>query len=185
MTALVTKEEVKAYLVLTGNTSDALIDDLILAASAFVLRYCDRTAFTIQSFSERYNGTGTQTLVPDQFPITAVSSVRIDGVSIPASSDWPRAAGYTFNKYGVMVRGYKFTKDVLNVDISYSAGYTETPEDVKQAVIEMVSMKFKRKDRIGVSSKTIGQETISYSSSDVSADIKAVLNQHAVRYVCR
>jgi hypothetical protein len=62
-------------------------------------------------------------------PVTAVSSVTVDGVAIQASSPAPTGAGYLFDDSSVYLVGQCFTKGVQNVVIQYSAGGQFRPSD--------------------------------------------------------
>lgn len=182
MTALAAPADVRTFLNLNANQDEALLLILCDAASAFVLKYCNRDTFDIVAFTEQLDGTGTRTIVPANRPITAVASLSISGHAIPLSTGYANN-GFTFDRYGVYLRGYVFDKEMRNVDITYSSGYATLPSDVKQAVVEIVAEKYQRRLRLGVSSKSIGQESISYSQNDLTPNAKMVLNQYKVRFI--
>ena len=94
MTDLTTLSNVKQWLGVTSSTDDAFLGRLISFASAFVQNYINRNVLTA-SYYETYDGSGGQTLMTPHYQITAVSSLTIDGVSIPAAAN-PQTIGYTF-----------------------------------------------------------------------------------------
>lgn len=57
--------------------------------------------------------------------------------------------------------------------------YSYVPADINQAVIELVAERYKYRDRIGHSSKSLGgQETVSFQANTVPAIIKDMLNKY-------
>ena len=58
--------------------------------------------------------------------------------------------------------------------VSYTAGYATVPAGVQQAVTELVGEAFRRRDRIGQTSKSLGgQETTSFLAAEMNATVKA------------
>ena len=98
---LTTLGEVKAWLQ-TGqaafpDTDDALLVRLINAASQFIQRWLSRN-IALTDWYEVRDGTGGQHLTFSNFPVTAVRSLSIDGLTIPpAPSDGGFGAGYVFS----------------------------------------------------------------------------------------
>lgn len=172
---LTTLVSVKQYLGITTNASDAVLSALITAASAYVVSYCGRD-FGSASATESYDGTGNTRQMLRRVPVTAVSSVVVNGQTLNAVS-WPQW-GYTFDEYGLIAMGdcNYFPRGTRNVTVTYTAGYATVPADLSQAVNEMVADKFKRRDNIGISARQIAQETISYTSGDVPKSALSVLN---------
>ena len=80
---LVSMADVKAYLGgdLQSN-DDAVLSRLISAASAFFVTACARPILS-QSYSEFYDGKGNGRLYLRQTPVTGVTSLSIDGVTVP------------------------------------------------------------------------------------------------------
>jgi len=111
------------------------------------------------------------------FPVLNVSSVSVDGVAIPLAQS-SRQDGYQFNDIGVYLNGYTFTRGLQNVAIAYTAGYPEPPVDIKQAVTELVAMRFRERDRIGVSSKSIAGENMSFTVADMPDSVKTILHNY-------
>lgn len=173
--------DVQAFLSLPTTQDTALLELLCEAASSFVLTYCNRDTFAITARTERYNGTGSRVLVVDNRPIVSVQSVSIYGKDVPASVDFGN--GYIFDKTSITLYGSRFDKDIRNVEVSYTSGFATLPASIKQAVVEIVAEKYQRRTRLGVSSKSIGQETISYSQNDLGPSAKAVLNQYKIPFL--
>ncbi len=69
----------------------------------------------------------------------------------------------------------------LPVVVTYTAGYATAPPDLAQAAIELVGEAFRRRDRIGQSSKSLGgQEVVGFSLKDMNDTIRALLSPYQV-----
>jgi hypothetical protein len=171
---------VKSWLGLTTAATDSLISSLITAVSAFIPNYLGRQVLSA-SYVETYRGNGQDVMLLRNFPITAVASVAFAGQSITTPAD-PVAltSGLLFDDRTLTLIGYCFPIG-LPVVVSYTAGYAATPTDIAQAAIELVGEAFRRRDRIGVSSKTLGgQEVVAFSLKDMNDTAKALLASYQV-----
>lgn len=176
MSDLTTLANVKQYLTVNVTTDDALLTRLISAASAFIQSWLNRNLAS-QTYTETRNGHGGYVLPLANYPVTAVSSVAVDNVAIPAASD-PTQTGYVFSDKALYLNGYCFSRGFQNVAVTYTAGFATIPLDIEQACIDLVGLKYKERNHIGQTSKTLGQETINYSQMDISDAVKATLSQY-------
>jgi len=170
----------KSWLGLTTTASDTLISSLITAVSTFIPNYLGRQILSAD-YVETYRGNGQHQLLLRNFPITAVTSVAFAGQTLTTAAD-PVAltSGLLFDDRALTLVGYRFPIG-LPVVVSYTAGYATTPPDVAQAVVELVGEAFRRRDRIGVSSKTLGgQETVAFSLKDMNDTASALLSPYQV-----
>ena len=60
----------------------------------------------------------------------------------------------------------------------YVAGYATIPYDIRQACVELVSIRYKEKDRVGLTSKALAGETTSYNVKDMPDHVKTILKQY-------
>jgi Phage gp6-like head-tail connector protein len=178
---LTTLADVKQYANVTTATDDALLTRMITAASAFIQIYINRT-FMQQSYTDVIDGFGGKQVQTQNYPIQSVSSVTVDGLVIPAA---PAAAlrvsgwqGYVFDNFQISLQGYCFTNGFQNIVIAYTAGYAVIPFDIAQACIEMISLRYKERDRIGFVSKSIGGEMVTFSVKDMPASTATLLLQY-------
>ena len=176
---LTTLADVKAWLQ-TGQaalptTDDALLTRLVSAASQYIQTWLNRQIASAD-YLEIRDGTGGHRLQFACFPVTAVLSLTIDGQDVPAAAN---AAGYRFSSTQLSVRGYSFKRGAQNVVIAYTAGYSMTPPEVAQACIELVSLRYRERTRIGEISRSLGgAETVAYAQKDMSDAIKTLLQQY-------
>jgi hypothetical protein len=180
---LTTLADVKAWLQTGVNpfpaTDDALLARLVTAASEFIQNWLGRQIATADWLEVR-DGTGGQLFAFANIPVTAVLSLTIDGIAIPAApADGSFGAGYSFTPTELALRGYVFTRRPQNTIVTYTAGYATTPPDITQACIELVCQRYRERTRIGEVSKALGgAETVTYSQKDMSDSVKTLLSQY-------
>ena len=97
--------------------------------------------------------------------INAVAATKVTGTPITGQYAVDEWGTYTFASADA-------TKTAI-ISFSY------TPFDVSQAANEIAAEWYKRKDRIGVLSKTLGgQETITFSQQDMTKAARAMLQPY-------
>ena len=178
MADLTTLANVKAWMAITGSADDALLSRLITAASAYIESWLNRR-FAIATYSELRDGSGADSICVKNYPIISVQNVTINGVPIVAASD-PQGIGYLVNEPGtaIYLRGYAFLRDRLNVSLTYTAGFSAIPPDIEQACIDLISLRYKERDRIGQVSKSLAGETVTFSQRDLSETTRTLLNNY-------
>ena len=168
--------DVKLQLKLTTNVDDQLLSNLIKSGSDFVEGWINRKVMSA-SYTTQMDGTGSAVMVLPNYPVTAVSSFKINGTEIAQSAGW-NSPGYLFDYWSIRLRSYTFVPGQLNCEVTYTAGYLSVPHDIEQACIDLICRKYRSLDRIGLTSKGLAGETTAYTQSDMSADTKAMLNQY-------
>lgn len=158
------------------GTDDGLLVALITAASSFIQNWIGYTIASA-SYTDRADGTGGTTYSFQNYPVTAVTSLTIDGQTIPPAPN-SASVGYVFNDHLLMLRGYAFSRGFSNVVVTYTAGYASTPADVDQACVELVGLKYRERDRIGQVSKSLAGEVVAFSQKDMSDNVKTALKQY-------
>lgn len=107
----------------------------------------------------------------------ADQGVKIDGVTATKVdvSDTPPATGeYAVTEWGE----YHFA--LADIGKTALIFYSFCPMEVSQAVTELIGEWFKRKDRIGLLSKTLGgQETVTFSQKDMSDSIRTTFDYYS------
>lgn len=179
MADLTTLADVKAYLRITNTADDAVLTRLISAASEYIRSWLNRD-IDPRTYTEVRDGKGHYKMAFPNYPITGVTSITVDGQTIPQATS-SIASGWVLDDTGIMIqlRGcYTFNRGTQNCVIVYAAGYTPIPPDISQACIEMVAYRFKESDRIGVSSKTLAGEVISFSQKDIPANAATLMTQY-------
>jgi hypothetical protein len=167
-----------------ASAEDVVLARLVSAASAFVGSWLGRS-IAQQGYSELWDGNGRVKMMFPNWPVSAVTSLAIDGMAIPpAPPSAPSGAslpGYLVTDRGMALAliGYSFTEGFQNVAVGYTAGYAATPPEIEQAVIELVALRYRERERVGEVSKSAGgQMTVSYSQQDMADGTKAALEPY-------
>ncbi len=171
-----TVADVKSWLSITSNGDDALLARLITAESARIDEFLNRK-LSSENYDIVFSGNGKNTIVFQQYPITAVQLIEIDGVGVPAYSS-ATGYGYQFSSWRIALVGRSFTWGIGNCHVKFTAGLNTIPKDVEQACIELVSLRYRERDRIGHASKSLGGETVSFVTSEMTDSILQKLNKY-------
>lgn len=134
---LITSQEASNYLADFGLVAPSDLDAIITGVSATMQSYASRN-FVSQSYTASLNGQGGDRVSLPNYPITAVAALAIDGVAVPAAQTKTQF-GFVFSDTQVLLRGYRFKRGVQNVDLTYTAGFTSIPADLKHAAKEGVA----------------------------------------------
>jgi len=175
-------------------TKDNQIERNINSVSSMVSKYCNRK-FIADTYTEYYKGSGSQKLVLNQYPINAITSVKVDSAALTAGTDYVTAdrtyldQGIVFKNNGWTWYGYltglvgELTAPVDNIEVVYSAGYTlETartfPYDLEDAVINMVSDLYgeQQEGTVGLKKLTQGKLTYEWDSNPLIQQYSSVLD---------
>jgi hypothetical protein len=176
-----------------GNTKDdAILTSLITNATAGMLNRMNRAALLSASYTETRSGNGGSHLALKNFPVTAVSSLTINGVAILASPDGVKA-GYVFDQYQISLigsyfswpgnsAGSNFSVGDGNIVVTYTAGYAAIPPDVSEACKEWCAFRYRQRSWIGQTSKHLGTgETVSFSQKAMPDEVDKVIQQYSRR----
>ncbi|MFC4768738.1 head-tail connector protein [Effusibacillus consociatus] len=170
--ALTDLASTKSYLDIdtTDTSKDSIIEFLINAASEAIEKYCRRKMKQATYTDEEYDGTGSQNLYLKQYPISSITSIKIDDVVVAATEYKTR------KESGIVVRmNAMWDKGILNLKVTYQAGYAAIPSDVELACKHLV--KFYFKTEIADFSTTFGEGFV-MRPEDWPRQVKALLSPH-------
>jgi len=174
---LTTVANLQAWLRLASVSTETGVElqRLVTSTSNWIQSWISR-AIPDMPYVDTLDGQGGVRLSLGNYPVLAVSSVVVDGQTIPASTG-PTIPGWVLSNDQVVLRSYTFTRDLANVVISYTAGFTTVPPDLEQACLELAAMRWKERERIGHSAITMGGQQTNFITSDMPASVKTILNQ--------
>jgi hypothetical protein len=163
------------------GADDPLLSRIISAVSLAFATYCDRT-FASTSWTYQTSGKGGVALMLPEYPVTTITSVSIDGTTIPARQT---VGGWGYvqsgpNKILIDGAGYpaSFTHGVANVSVAFTAGYSSVPYDLAQACLETCGSWYRRSSRIDEDSKSVQGEVISFSRLEIPKAARFILEQY-------
>lgn len=186
MANLITLQEYKTYAGLTTPNHDAEVNNLIPKVSELVKNYCKRTfnSYVDEDKVETFNG-AVASFILEETPVLQVLDVEYSSdfgrtySSLAEYTDWVEDAGYIVavnpNGWPRQLRGYRVT---------YRAGYETLPEDLKLAVMDLVTY-YRRNDGAIHSSKAPGTNSVQVeyiTTTSLPAHIRRVLDLHRADY---
>jgi hypothetical protein len=161
---LTTLPHALAWLGLAADDTDGTVARLITSVSAKAQQWVS-FQFATQSYDRTFDGRGTRGLTLPDRPITAISSLQVDGRTIPARAG--RSPGFVFDAKRVLVDTvYQFTRGFQNVRVMYTAGYAATPTDVEEAVLVWIKATLDAKEfGANVSEYRAGDTQVKFSQA--------------------
>lgn len=153
---------------------DVTLARLISACSLAMQKYMERT-IAQKDYRHSVSGPGAAFMVVRNYPITRVSSVIVDGLVVPASN-------ITFDERTIYLNGaYRFARGRNNIALRYTAGFDAVPLDLAQACIDTVALRWRERDRIGMSSKGLAGETTTFSLADFPKQVITLMDEYKNR----
>ena len=171
MTTLATVDDFKIYAGITTANTDALITMLLASSLTMLSNYCNRALQSAQYTEYRDGNDSSRMLVAAGYPLTAFSSLSIDGRVIPTSTNGSPGYFFVLGGRAVVLIGYKFTRGYRNIVMTYTGGYGDDndvlpwPADLNLALMMCVQTRLKERDRLGVGSKSLAGESITFTDS--------------------
>lgn len=125
-------------------------------------------SLVLGSTTDNLDGTGSNSLVLSRWPVTAVTSVTVDGVALVAGED------YKWERAGILTRIGGVWGCDEKITVVYTAGYDPIPPSVKGLVLELAAGSWsatggKKSERIGDYQVAWAREGMSLSTADKKA----------------
>ena len=168
--------DLKAWLTISNTTDDGILQRLLTSVSVCMQNWMNRT-IPSASYTETRDGTGTDSLVLSNRPVTAVASVAVFNQAVLPSPDGIQT-GFVFDGWKVYMIGDVFPRGRQNIDVTYTGGFATVPFDLAQACIEQAAYQYRAKSHIGQTGTGMGPEHISFSSADFTPGTKTVMQQY-------
>jgi len=164
---LTTLANVKTALEITGTDDDTYLESLIDRVSTIIESYCDRE-FDSQTLTEIFDGTGTEDYQTEEYPIDSITSLSYRTTTLN-EDNWQTIESEYYHFYedqGSVHYMNKFKEGVKNYKLVYVAGYSDIPDDLEQAAIDMISYYYNKRQSKNVKSESIGDYSITYAKSE-------------------
>ena len=176
---VLTLKELKAALPLDNavNEFDDLLKDCIAEATQGVSEYIRRPLLTTKNINKKFSGDGESTLLLVPY-LQSVESITINGTA------YDLTLVVVDNDTGelTMTSG-TFTSGTKNILISFTNGWPvdQLPATIKGGVKMYARHLYNahRKDRIGVSSVSVGDQSITYEKG-IPQDVKELVGPHRI-----
>lgn len=138
---------------------DTYTANLVLTLASGEFTKAAGTAFSPTSVTYTRTGTCATSLTLPYRAITAVTDVRVNGVSV---TGWSLIGSVLYRTSGFgTTYAYATVPDVLEADLTH--GYATVPDDVKAAVLETAAMAYA--NPTGVTQEAIDDYSVRYGST--------------------
>lgn len=156
---------VKEVLKITDVDRDSLITNIINRSYKILETYLGRVMKSA-TYTEYYDGDGSETLLLEQYPIISVTSLYDDPERVFGSDTLLDPSNYLIYKERGSIKLYNdesvFMCGLQNIKVIYVAGYATMPGDLEDACIQMAETIFNRVTTGGFDQATLGQESQQY-----------------------
>lgn len=178
---LTTLDAVKDFGGLKGSTSevDDVIEDLITRVTESFHSYCDVKQFKQKTYTEYYDGNGTDLLFPYNTPLISVTEINICSDWLWGSDTTTAPTDYRIvNNSYIILKDTYFTSGSQNVKVKYSAGYETIPNDLIQACIEEVLRKHNHRTDFDLTGKALADGSVTYTEKGFLTSTKMILDKY-------
>jgi len=175
--AWTSRAAVKSHLKISATDLDDEIDLKINAASKLLETYIGHS-IKAGSFTEFYDGDGTNMLLLGNYPVLSIAGIWVDGVRVFGDDKLVDPAAYAFdaneseNVGTVRLLSGCFGRGVQNVKVQYMAGFSEVPYDAELSCIQLVAWLLNRAGTEGQTSASLGGKSETYELDAIPAYIK-------------
>jgi hypothetical protein len=156
-TNLCTLDDVLSQLGIKDDSLDKvndLIERMIIAKTAAITNYIGYTQILADEYTEYYNGDGGNRIYTNNIHINSVTEINDD-----VEWDWDTDTEITSYKISTD-KTYILLKDDVtqegsqNVKVTYNAGFSTIPSDLKDVCIEEVTRAYNEKLNVGIATRT-------------------------------
>ena len=189
--ALVTLDDVKSFLGITGSTYDTLLTMLINMSTDHVETRCGRRFDDTTYTEEEYSGLGVKTLALDEFPITDTETFKLEiNRASDNSDDWEEVDADEYwvdDDTGIITKTTSFNKGTKNWRATFSAGYKTIPYDLQWLAMNLISETFNKRNTQGIESEALGDRTVKFQLSSIidnNSEYSQMLNNYRKIPVC-
>lgn len=168
------------------STKDAFLANLILRAQKLLEKYCGRK-FDSATYTEFYDGDGTDELLLNQYPIVSVTSLHddlgrtFDSLTLISTSDYviyKERGKIKLTSSEPSQSGRVFARGAQNVKVIYVAGYDPVPEDLQDAALQQIEHMFNRAKTGGFTSRSMGGISETYDPEPIPETVKRSLRHY-------
>jgi hypothetical protein len=183
--ALTSLQNVKDWCLGTNQqatTYDDILTRLINVASTFFEKMTGRTilASVLGTINETQIAEWhAMYFIPRESPVISVTQILMNGSPmdqhiLPTDDGWYQDGDVIRLKW-VHVIPYS------QIDITYTAGWATVPNDIEQAVIELVQLKYKDRTKAGANTQSMMGESISYLPALIPLTVQRVIDAYKRR----
>lgn len=200
--ALTTLARAKSFLEVSGDSKDSVLTMIINQVSGSIEAFLKRRLLSQTYTDEKYDGTGSETLVLKNFPVTAFTNLKVN-VSGDSSESletisseryfWYQDGRVVLNTGSGFVDGNSayFVKAPNKYRATYTAGYLidfdnentpashTLPQELEYACLKLVSAVYNSRKGEGLQSIKVGDIAMTFKKTSVAdEEVSAILNKY-------
>lgn len=159
---LITISEYKSYAGITSTNSDTAIKTIIPKVSELTKSYCRRTFIDYVNDEKIEVFDGGLYLLLGEYPVISVNSVESSSDYGKTYTSLTEFTDYVFNRFDQVILPIGISSFPLmpnGYKVSFNAGYETIPEDLKLAVMDLVTY-YLRNDMAVKTHRTAGSNTV-------------------------
>jgi len=187
--SLVDLETITAFLNADKTDSDqqAILTYYINTASALCNTITMRKLKS-RDLTEYYSGDGTNIILTNEYPITAITAVYDDLDRSYGSDTLIDSSDLVYLPdrlaYMIVYDGGTFNSGIKNLKVQYTAGYTTIPYDLQQACLEIIAYYYKNteENRFGVTARTIGGGSVTIETNNIPDSAMTILARYSRKW---
>lgn len=184
---LITLQEYKAYEGINSTTQDVEISTIIPKVSEFVKNICRRTFVDWKDDQKTETYNGGPVILLQEAPIIQIFSLEKSenyGQTYTALTEFSDWVLDTENQQILPIGIPEFPKLVNGYRVSYTAGYETIPEDLKLAVLDLVTYYMKNQGAVQsqVAVTTTNAQVQYLTQTNLPTHIKRVLDLYVLNY---
>lgn len=174
-----TIDDLKAYLWITWNEYDAVLQLFLDSASSYVESYIGRW-IKPKEYTKYINGNWQLTIVLDNYPIISITSFDLDQWTIETPDYQPVDANRyrTDDDNGTIMLTAPQYRGLQNYRINYRAWYVEFPWDLKLAILKLASSYYSNRNSDGIKKEVVDGDSIEYEVSQIPTSVMSILDQY-------
>lgn len=177
-TAICLVSDIYSMLSVSDSADESLIQNLIDRKTEHFERYCGLDSFYVADYVEYYDGQGSNLVFVKNIPINSVTEIAVD-----ADWSWGTDTVVDSDDYRVVEDRYiiyqsYFDIGIQNIKVSYNAGYSTIPLDLKQVLIDEVVRTYNRRKEQDVLIKTLQDGSTHYVPSGLMPSTRHVLSRY-------
>lgn len=183
--ALVTLNDVKSFLGITGSGQDTILTLLINMVTEHIEKRCGRRFADTTYTEEEYDGNAVKTLQLKNFPVTVTQAFKLEkNGAYDNSDDWEEVDSDEYwvdNDTGIITKTTPFNKGTKNWRVTYSGSYLIIPYDLQFLAMNLIAEAFNKKSIQGIESEKLGDRTVKFalgSIVDGNSEYQSTLNNY-------
>lgn len=136
--------------------TDAKLQQALNAASRRFRGAVRHPITLVSGDTEMLDGNGCESILLPAAPVTAVSAVELDGEALVADMDYSWSADGFLRRLG----GEVWPDRLRCLQVTYSHGYAEVPEDIQEVVIDQARALYAVQP--GVQTRQVGGQSVTF-----------------------